>query len=470
MKSRRVLVWLIFFVLVCSNSSMAGGGFALPGVGSKALNMGGAFRALADDWSAAFWNPAGLAYLPNSEFTMNLYTLNFRPEYTPNVNLGESGYSYSFGYSAEKQYPDDRAYFLPSFSGFHKFPQIAGFTGGLAFYAPYKLEGRWDLYEPPSGYNNDIPYPQYEHSTDILIWDIHPSVAKTFMEDKLALGLGINVQKAEFELRKTVLVPSILFPRPYDFWPVDSRIQTDGWGLGINAGILYKASPKLQFGLSYQSPVEITLEGTQYLELYLPVIDVEWSDILGGTYLYTNEDYETTLSLPGEIGAGIMFRPMEKLTLTADVSSTSWSSLEYLDTKDIVLSTDESEPGYIYLDVRDTQMPFNWDNINRFSLGAEYIIKEGLFTRGGYFFEQSPIPDNTFTLLIPDVGDKHSFNLGLSYQVDSFEFGYDYQLVMHSKREIDSLEDTNNDQRFDNLPGEYKMFFHCSGLSFTYRF
>jgi len=32
------------------------------------------------------------------------------------------------------------------------------------------------------------------------------------------------------------------------------------------------------------------------------------------------------------------------------------------------------------------------------------------------------------------------------------------------------LADVNNDQRFDNMPGEYKMRFHCSGLSFTYRF
>jgi long-chain fatty acid transport protein len=468
MKSRRVLVWLIFFVLICNSSSLAGGGFALPGVGSKALNMGGAFRALADDWSAAFWNPAGLAYLPNSEFNMNLYTLNFRPEYTPQISLGESGYSYSFGYPTEKQYPEDRAFFLPSFSGFHKFLQIEGFTGGVAFYVPYKLETRWDLYEPPSGYDNDIPYPTFDHSTDILIWDLHPTVAKTFMDDKLALGLGINVQRADFELRKTILVPSINLPRPYDFWPVDSWTKTDGWGLGFNAGILYKVSPKLQFGFSYQSPVEMTLEGTQNLELYLPVIDVEGSYVLGGTYIYSNEEYEATLSLPGEIGVGMLFRPMEKLTLTADVSATSWSSLEDLDAMDLIITPGGLDT--IYISARETTLPFNWDNITRLSLGVEYIVKEGLFARSGYFFEQSPIPDNTFTLLIPDVGDKHSINLGLSYQVDSFEFGYDYQLVMHSKREIDSLEDVNNDQRFDNLPGEYKMFFHCSGLSFTYRF
>jgi len=458
---------MILVVFVWAGSSLAGGGFALPGVGSKALNMGGAFRGLADDWSAAFWNPAGLAYLPNSEFSMNLYTLNFRPEYTPNINLGESGYGYSVGYPEETYYPEDRAFFLPSFSGFYKFTQIEGFTGGVAFYVPYKLESQWDLYEPPSGFDNDVPYPEFDHKTDILIWDLHPTVAKSFMEGKLSLGLGLSIQRADFGLRRTVLVPSI-YPRPYDFFPVDAYMETDGWGMGFNAGILYKASPKLQFGFSYQSPVDIDLSGNIELEMYFPDIPTSESQIRGGTGYYRDGDFETTLPLPGEIGAGVMYKPMEKLTLTCDISSANWSRLEYLDTKDMILTPGEQDT--VYLEVREIKIPFNWDNITRFSLGGEYILTERLFVRGGYFFEKSPIPNSTFTLLIPDVGDKHSFNLGLSYQIDSFEFGYDYQLVTHKSREIKDFQDVNGDHRFDNMPGDYKMLFHCSGLSFTYRF
>ncbi len=467
MKSRFIFLGVIMFVFLWTSFSLAGGGFALPGVGSKALNMGGAFRGLADDWSAAFWNPAGLAYLPNSELTTNLYTLNFRPEYTPNMNLGESGYSYSFGYPDETYYPEDRAFFLPSFSGFYKFTQIEGFTGGVAFYVPYKMESRWDLYEPPSGYDNDVAYPEFDHQTDILIWDMHPTVAKSFMEGKLSLGLGLSIQRSDFELRRTVLVPTE-YPRPYDFFPVDAYMKTNGWGMGFNAGILYKASPKLQLGFSYQSSIDMDLSGSIDLTMYLPVIPVSGSGLLGGTYRYTDGDFETTLPLPGEFGAGVMVKPMDKLTLTFDISSVNWSRLDYLDTKDMTLTPGEQDT--LYLGVREVKIPFNWDNITRFSLGGEYILKEGLFVRGGYFFEKSPIPNSTFTLLIPDVGDKHSINLGLSYQINSFELGYDYQLVAHKKREVEAIQDVNGDGRFDNMPGDYKMLFHCSGLSFTYRF
>lgn len=44
------------------------GEFLKLGVGARALGMGGAFAGLADDASAAYWNPAGLAYLKSNQF------------------------------------------------------------------------------------------------------------------------------------------------------------------------------------------------------------------------------------------------------------------------------------------------------------------------------------------------------------------------------------------------------------------
>ena len=48
--------------------SVHAGGFDTKGLGSRQLSMGGATLGLADDWSAIFWNPAGLAFLKGSEF------------------------------------------------------------------------------------------------------------------------------------------------------------------------------------------------------------------------------------------------------------------------------------------------------------------------------------------------------------------------------------------------------------------
>ena len=38
-------------------------------VGPRASGMGGAFTAVANDATSAFWNPAGLSRMPRNEFT-----------------------------------------------------------------------------------------------------------------------------------------------------------------------------------------------------------------------------------------------------------------------------------------------------------------------------------------------------------------------------------------------------------------
>jgi len=472
MKSRYNLVFLssLVLLLLLNGTAAGGGGFALPGVGSKALSMGGAFRGLADDWSACFWNPAGLSHLTNHEFSADLYTYNFRPEFTPKVELGQGGDVYSVGYEKVTYYPEDRALFLPSGSFFYRFAETEGLSAGLAFFVPYKLNARWDVYNPPDEYGNVAPYPEYDHRTYVLIWDLHPTVARDFMDGKLSLGAGLSVQRADFELRRVVLSPSIDLPRPYEYFPVDSDLETDGWGMGFNVGLLYKASSKLQFGLSYMSPVDIDLEGTLDLDIYFPKV---YSDpFLDGTaHQYSNEDFESTLSLPGNLGIGAAFRPWERLTLTFDVSSTSWSRLEYLDSEDFFVDSVMIDDTLWYVwSPEESKLLFNWDDITKLSVGGEYLFGENLRIRGGYFFETSPIPNSTANLLIPDVGDKNSFSLGISYVSESFEFGYSYALIAHRKTEVTSIADENQDGLFDNLPGDYKMVLHSSCFSLTYRF
>jgi long-subunit fatty acid transport protein len=58
-----------------------------------------------------------------------------------------------------------------------------------------------------------------------------------------------------------------------------------------------------------------------------------------------------------------------------------------------------------------------WDNTIRLSLGGEYQLNEPLTLRAGFYYDPSPIPDNTFSPLIPDVGTKYSGNLGATYKL-----------------------------------------------------
>src|SRR5512143_3591146 len=49
-------------------SGLLANGLNLNGFGARAAAMGGAFVGLADDYTAVFWNPAGLAQLKKPTF------------------------------------------------------------------------------------------------------------------------------------------------------------------------------------------------------------------------------------------------------------------------------------------------------------------------------------------------------------------------------------------------------------------
>lgn len=67
----------LFILLILSTpltvTAQGEGGFAAPflrmGLGARAISMGGAFTAVADDGFASYYNPAGLPYLTKKHFT-----------------------------------------------------------------------------------------------------------------------------------------------------------------------------------------------------------------------------------------------------------------------------------------------------------------------------------------------------------------------------------------------------------------
>ena len=58
------------------------GAFLYYGVGGRALAMGGAYTAIADDATAAYWNPAGLAQIQRKEITTMQATLYAATKFT----------------------------------------------------------------------------------------------------------------------------------------------------------------------------------------------------------------------------------------------------------------------------------------------------------------------------------------------------------------------------------------------------
>jgi long-chain fatty acid transport protein len=106
----------------------------------------------------------------------------------------------------------------------------------------------------------------------------------------------------------------------------------------------------------------------------------------------------------------------------------------------------------------------------RFSLGAEYWVVKPLALRLGFYSDPSPVPDETFTPLIPDMGNKTSFNFGTALNVSGMEISYNFEYLGFKDRTITTLTDVNGDGYYDNYPGVYKQKLYASHISFTYKF
>ena len=62
----------LLVIIVCSAQLAFGSAFAINELGGRAQGMGGAFTAVADDPTAIFFNPAGIAYLKGMQVSMDM--------------------------------------------------------------------------------------------------------------------------------------------------------------------------------------------------------------------------------------------------------------------------------------------------------------------------------------------------------------------------------------------------------------
>lgn len=86
--NRRKILCALLLALAFASRLFAGereggrpGAFLRLGVGSRALGMGGAFVAIADDATASYWNPAGLAFLAEPQLAGMYSALSLDRQY-----------------------------------------------------------------------------------------------------------------------------------------------------------------------------------------------------------------------------------------------------------------------------------------------------------------------------------------------------------------------------------------------------
>jgi long-chain fatty acid transport protein len=98
------------------------------------------------------------------------------------------------------------------------------------------------------------------------------------------------------------------------------------------------------------------------------------------------------------------------------------------------------------------------------SLGTEYRSGANAY-RCGIFWDQSPIPDETFSPTFPDINDKLSFNGGFGHDFGQWTLDLNMQYVAFSEREIKSQSFVDN-----NKNGVYNAISLSGNIGLTYKF
>ncbi len=364
--------------------------FTLFGFGARAVAMGGAMAGHADDYTATFYNPAGVVLRTGREFAIGLQYSDFHVSASNPSTVPEGWVRDSDAFPIDDTigaYGGMR--FVIPFEDALK--ERVGF--GLGFYTGF-----------PHLLNAQVPesfVPQYvlfNGQTEVVI--TQPAVGFKIL-DGLALGIGCvffadvggnleiptGVRGADGVDDAHTTIDQEIQPvvRATAGVIADGRLVSDdlaGWSVGLTW--------RDAFSIPLQIPVTVTLG---------PIpLNIDLSSSL----LYT----------PAQVVIGFAHRS-EDLTVAVDLSWNDWSGYQpptlelLLDVTIPVVPIDLKNAFNADPHTKDTFMP---------RIGAEYRVwhdaaNDG-WLRGGYAYEPTPFPEQTALTTYLD-GDRHLLSAGV---------------------------------------------------------
>ncbi len=445
---------LSLFILSCNLAF--GAGMHLPGIGARGISMGGAYRAIADEPSGIFWNPAGIAFMEKGEVQVNGQLILNDFSFEPAETLIEIAHVIR----SEEQQMLIKTIPTAHLFAVYSIPKIEKLKIGLGVYAPMGVGTAWNIMKdddldyiatingcaiipflPDSEYEltatETLPIKDFEGR--IETYTISPTSSYRFT-DKLSIGVAALINISNFYLK----MPT-----------TDStRMQTDtglvfqegtmsGISFGANIGVIYKPFEHLSIGASVKMETDIEYEG-DYEETIYKFYNEYFNTATSGAVLrggvVKTPAVKAKLSLPRPFigGIGIAFDPMENLTIAADFQYTRWSVIDTIR----VMSEADSVL---------TAMTLDWEDCTRISAGAEYRLANYALRCGIYFEPHPPVPEYQ-NLFIPDFNDNPAFTLGLGAKFGPVILDFSGELEYFGEEIIEDFWLYNE---LMNMPGKY---------------
>ncbi len=374
------------------------------GSGARAIGMGGAFIAVADEATAASWNPGGIVQQDkpeisfvydytkkkkkigfenhpeaSSEGTLGSHGINFLSAVLPYEIQGVSmvfalNYQHLYDFNRDWEYNWEQS--QHGFSGLEKreYEQEGGlYALGLTYAARIN---RFFSIGATLNYWGDVLYENKWEQT----YRANGDMSNPLNADEPFKGKGF--QRDEFSL--------------------------EGWN--ANIGFLWRISEQWTLGGVFKTPFTADLD---YESRFISKVENE-----SGSFVYSEwEDvfsYDEKLRFPMSYGIGIAFRASDEFTVSVDIFRTHWDDYEFEDEQG-----DKTSP-ISGKDMDDSDVdPTIW-----LRLGAEYLIIQDTYViplRAGLFYDPAPAEGS------PD--DYYGFSLGggVAFEYLALDIAYQFR-------------------------------------------
>lgn len=414
---------LVACALLAPRAARAGG-FELPDNGTQALGRGAAFVAKADDPSAIYHNPAGLARQRGTRALVN-----------GNLVL------HSFEFQRSGAFPDDPEDPATPWGG-KPYPLVRN-TGG-PFFAPFlaiasdfgvfdRLTFGLGVFGPPAVGNRTFPLGvqgapaasryDFVQSRSLIVY---PTASAAYrVTPWLDLGLSAHLVVGRFDQTTISYADAGQCKNP-EYQQCDSRgtLVASGNSFAATLGALVRPDPKLGFGLSFRTPVSIEAQGTvsSIPPAAAPI------DIAPGRALLTTE-------LPWMLRTGARYVSLdgdfELYDLELDVTYEAWGSAQGDGPRLQIPELGQ------FKDI-NTLVVHRYKDTFSVRAGGAYNLEMGggvLSVRAGGYFD-SPATEHAYTRLDFDTLAKVAGTFGLGYKTGAFTFDFAYAAVASVPRVV----------------------------------
>lgn len=387
------------------------------GSGARALGMGGAFIGVADDATAASWNPAGLIQLETPEVSIvggyNHRTEDARYAAFPEASGPQEAAAYELNYLS-LAFPftffSRNMIVSLNYQHLYDFNKEADFSYSLADHTP-----------PPLFLRNNIHYDQegaFRALSPAFAAQITPDLSLGFTVNLWGHGIYDNCWESTYRswgggtFGGDPFNVNTLIRERYDMkgLRIDPGNPAHWYNANFNIGLMWNMAPKLTLGAVFKSPFEAIMEHSFEFDSAITFPASPASDS------HNVFRYEETvkLDMPMSFGMGLAARLSDVLTLGLDVYWTDWSKYALRDGEGNLMNPITGRL-QSHSDIADTI---------QVRLGGEQLfIKERVVipVRAGLFYDPEPAEKD------PDGFWGISIGSGVAYKAFVYDIAYQYR-------------------------------------------